>query len=100
MPEIDQRCRGNRVALMFYLLEFLFAAYLGFFVYRIFKNGLALNCIAVPILLASALGAVTLFYLSHWITRGVSSNILTRAAVPALFSTITFFTALILLWRK
>jgi hypothetical protein len=85
---------------MLYLVESLVALYLAYFTYRIFKQGLAMNVIAIPIFIAAVAMALAAFHLSQWIARGVASNVLTRAAVPLLMTNVGYFATYILLSRK
>ena len=69
---------------MLYCMEILLLAYAAYSTRRIFKQGIALNCIDSGIFLASALSAQLVFFLLHWLTGCITGNLTAQALLPLL----------------
>jgi hypothetical protein len=83
-----------------YLLEALIAAYMGYVIYRLFKQGFAMNCIGASIFLADVLAATVVYYPAQWLSRAVFSNLFSQAMMPVLPAIGVYYAADILLSRR
>ena len=85
---------------MLYLAEFLIVGCLAYSIWRIFRQGLARNCLGIGICVVGVVAATAACFLTDLLVLLVSSNLVLRAVLPLIAMGLGYVLAVFFLKRR